>query len=89
MPPISKNTGAEPVQESLQHPAVHDFRRRSAGKTLNLLLLLPFLGLLWPPLYARSEPQLLGFPFFYWYQFLWVILSAIITGFVYLATHRR
>uniref|UniRef100_UPI0038B3ECCE DUF3311 domain-containing protein n=1 Tax=Geobacter argillaceus TaxID=345631 RepID=UPI0038B3ECCE len=68
---------------------MHDFRRRSAGKTLNLLLLLPFLGLLWPPLYARSEPQLLGFPFFYWYQFLWVILSAIITGFVYLATHRR
>ena len=34
-----------------------------------LLLALPFLGLLYPPLYATEDPELLGFPFFYWYQF--------------------
>lgn len=50
------------------------------------LLLLPYLGLLWPAAYARYTPTLLGFPFFYWYQFLWVILSAAITAFVYWRT---
>ncbi len=64
-------------------------RRRPASKALNLLLLLPYLGLLWPPMYAHAEPYLFGFPFFYWYQFLWVILSALLTGLVYFATHRR
>ena len=26
--------------------------------------------------YSRTDPQLFGFPFFYWYQFLWVFLAA-------------
>jgi hypothetical protein len=26
--------------------------------------------------YSRLEPRLWGFPFFYWYQFLWVFLAA-------------
>ena len=51
-----------------------------------LLLILPYLFLLWPPLYAKAEPSLLGFPFFYWYQFLWVPVSAALTGLVYLKT---
>ncbi len=54
-----------------------------------LLFAIPYLALLWPPVYARTEPQLFGFPFFYWYQFAWVIISAILTGIVYLATERR
>jgi hypothetical protein len=41
-----------------------------------LLLALPFLGLLYPPLYATEDPELFGFPFFYWYQFAWVPLTA-------------
>ena len=51
-----------------------------------LLLLLPFIGLLYPPLYATEDPQLFGFPFFYWYQFAWVPLTAGITYFVYRKT---
>jgi len=35
------------------------------------------------PLYARAQPVLLGFPFFYWYMFLWIILTAALTGLVY------
>jgi hypothetical protein len=69
------------------HPQGEHSRRRK--KAWYLLFLLPYLGLLWPPLYARTEPTLLGFPFFYWYQFAWVPLSALITGGVYLATRRR
>jgi hypothetical protein len=26
--------------------------------------------------YSRTDPRLFGFPFFYWYQFLWVFLAA-------------
>ena len=52
------------------------------------LLLLPLLGLLYPPLYARHDPELAGIPFFYWYQFAWVLASAILTAVVYRATRR-
>ena len=48
-----------------------------------LLLVLPFLGLCFPQVYARATPTLFGFPFFYWYQFLWVVLASGIMGLVY------
>ena len=48
-----------------------------------LLLLLPYVGLLYPPLYARLEPELWGMPFFVWYQFLWVFITVAITALVY------
>ena len=46
-------------------------------------LILPYLGLVFPGMYARSTPSLFGFPFFYWYQFLWVILTSTILALVY------
>jgi peptidoglycan/LPS O-acetylase OafA/YrhL len=48
-----------------------------------LLLLLPYLGLCFPIIYARSTPALWGFPFFYWYQFVWVILASVLLAIVY------
>ena len=54
-----------------------------------VLLLVPFVALLWVPSYATKTPELFGFPFFYWYQFLWVPLAALITLVVYLATRPR
>jgi hypothetical protein len=48
-----------------------------------LLLTLPYLALCFPQIYARSTPALWGFPFFYWYQFAWVILASALLGFVY------
>ena len=53
------------------------------------LLLLPFAATLVPPLYARSTPALFGFPFFYWYQIVWIVLSALIVWIVYMATRER
>ncbi len=58
-------------------------RRRSRW---NFLLLIPVLALIFPAVYARSEPQLFGFPFFYWYQFAGVAVTAVLTGLVYLIT---
>jgi hypothetical protein len=53
-----------------------------------LLLILPYLALCFPALYARKEPSLWGFPFFYWYQFAWVVLTAALLGLVYRMTSR-
>ncbi|MGF7180024.1 DUF3311 domain-containing protein [Tunturiibacter psychrotolerans] len=48
-----------------------------------LLLLLPYLGLCFPIVYARSTPALWGFPFFYWYQLVWVVLASALLAIVY------
>ncbi len=48
-----------------------------------LLLLIPFIALLWPPFYNFRTPELIGIPFFYWFQLLWIIITAIITAVVY------
>ena len=53
------------------------------------LLVLPFVGLLWVPLYNRRDPELAGFPYFYWYQFAWIGISAALTALVYFATRDR
>ena len=53
------------------------------------LLLLPLAGLLYPPLYATRDPELAGIPFFYWYQFAWVLVTALLTLVVYLGTRQR
>ena len=50
---------------------------------MRLLLLIPFIALLWIPFYNRELPALFGFPFFYWYQLLWVPLTATLIWIVY------
>jgi hypothetical protein len=49
-----------------------------------LLLLLPFVAMLWVSSYNVVEPSIGGVPFFYWYQLLWVMLSAVVVAIVYL-----
>ncbi len=51
-----------------------------------LLLVIPFIAMLWVPSCASGTPAIGEIPFFYWYQFLWVIISAVLTAIVYLAT---
>jgi hypothetical protein len=65
-----------PIAETNAKPV----RRRSKWV---LLLVLPYLGLCFPQLYARATPALWGFPFFYWYQFAWVIVASGLLGIVY------
>ena len=51
-----------------------------------LCLLVPYAAWVWVPFYNKIEPVLMGFPFFYWYQLLWVLISAVITALVYVKT---
>jgi uncharacterized BrkB/YihY/UPF0761 family membrane protein len=39
--------------------------------------------------YAKDEPRLWGFPFFYWYQLLWVFISAILVSICYRVVMRE
>jgi len=63
---------------------VTESRRRGASWLL-ILLILPFIALLWPPFYNFTQPSFIGIPFFYWFQLLWIIITAIITSILYFA----
>ncbi len=61
---------------------------RSRASLWRLLLLLPVLAVLAVPVFNRTGPALWGFPFFYWYQMLWVILCAAAAALVFLLEDR-
>ena len=67
-----------------QHSPVHRTSRHWLW-----LLVIPWIAMIWVPSYNRVDPALWGFPFFYWYQLAWVLISAVITGFVYFVTRPR
>jgi len=48
----------------------------------------PFVAMLWIPTYNEETPKLLGFPFFYWYQLLWVVITALLMVVAYVAVER-
>ena len=41
-----------------------------------VLLAIPIIALMWVPSYARTSRSCSGFPFFFWYQFLWVFICS-------------
>ncbi len=51
-----------------------------------VLLAIPIVALLWVPSYAKEDPKLFGFPFFFWYQFLWVFICSALTWTAYKLT---
>jgi hypothetical protein len=60
-------------------------RRPSPGLwALITVILLPAVVLpLWVPLYDKTDPTLFGFPFFFWFQFALILLSAVLTSVAY------
>jgi hypothetical protein len=65
-------------------------QRAPAGKspatwgTVAVLLIVAIMGTLWVPIYARSGPELGPFPFFYWYQLIWVPMTGLLCWICYL-----
>lgn len=53
----------------------------------NLLLLIPLLMLV-TPWFNQDSPRLAGLPFFYWFQFLFVLVGVASVWTVYLATRK-
>lgn len=63
--------------------------RRGRRSAVAWLLAVPLLLVVYPPLYNRTDPTLLGIPFFYWYQLAVIPVSVVCTAIVYRATTPR
>ena len=61
-----------------QPPTERDPRTRLTPTKIavSIILLVAIVVPLLVPTYDQKEPRLFGFPFFYWYQLLWVFLCA-------------
>jgi hypothetical protein len=46
-------------------------------------VIVPFAAMFWVASYNRTGPSLGGFPFFYWYQLVWVVITALLMGAAY------
>lgn len=57
--------------------------RRQGRSWLLWLLLIPFIVALWPPFYNFDQPELIGIPFFYWFQLAWILVTAALTAILY------
>ena len=63
-------------------------RRTGTWVLITVLVLISILGTLIVPIYARSSPYIGAFPFFYWYQLLWVPFVAALMAICYLVSTR-
>jgi hypothetical protein len=53
------------------------------------ILILPAIGLIFPAIYARATPELFGFPFFYWYQIAWILITGVLTAIAYVISEAK
>jgi Protein of unknown function (DUF3311) len=53
-----------------------------------ILLAIPIVALMLVNTYAKKDPVIAGFPFFFWYQFLWVFLCSGCTYAAYLIVRK-
>jgi uncharacterized membrane protein YhdT len=51
----------------------------------NLLLIIPLFTLI-TAIYNKQDPTFIGLPFFYWFQFVGIIVGVVCTSLVYLMT---
>ena len=61
---------------------------RTPSRLWYLLLVIPYIAMIWVPSYNSKAPEWAGIPFFYWYQLLWIFIAAGLTLAVYFATRR-
>jgi hypothetical protein len=71
----------------MAHPSGSS-RGRATWTIVAVLLVIGVVGTLIVPIYARATPKAGAFPFFYWYQLLWIPLVAILSWVCYLLVGR-
>jgi hypothetical protein len=82
---VSHAYGNSPFYSRGIEPRTVRVRPRERG---NWLLWIPVVVPLLVPLYNRTEPRLLGFPFYYWCQLGFVGLAMLVTTIVRLLNRR-
>jgi hypothetical protein len=74
-----------------QVPRTHARQSRSHSGlwvAVAVLLAASLVAVLWVPFYDRITPTLADFPFFYWYQLLWIPIVAVLGALAYMLTRR-
>jgi hypothetical protein len=54
-----------------------------------ICVIVPFISVLWVPIYDKATPEAGGFPFFFWWQLLWVAITAGLMGLAYFVVRRE
>ncbi|NUR60776.1 MAG: DUF3311 domain-containing protein [Catenulispora sp.] len=54
-----------------------------------ICVIVPFVAVLWVPIYDKDKPEVAGFPFFFWWQLLWVAITAGLMGLAYFLVRRE
>lgn len=70
-------------------PAKSPAKRPATLAVVAVMLTIAIMGSLWVPLFARSQPRLGAFPFFYWYQLILVPVTAALCWICYLLLRTR
>jgi hypothetical protein len=68
----------DPAPDGVDHDTVPPARTGLLA-VAGVLVLIPIVALMWVGSYSKVEPRLGAFPFFVWYQFLWVFLCSAMT----------
>ena len=76
------------MYRSVRRTATGDTGSAASSVVVAVAVLIPLIALMWVASYAKKGPELFGFPFFYWYQFLWVFITAALTWIAYLFVRR-
>lgn len=54
-----------------------------------ICVVVPFIAVLYVTIYDRQKPEVAGFPFFFWWQLLWVAITAGLMGLAYFVVRRE
>jgi Protein of unknown function (DUF3311) len=73
-------SGMQTMNDPARPPTDPRWRPTPTKFIVTALLLVAIVVPLLVPTYARVQPRLFGFPFFYWYQLGWVFLAAAFCG---------
>ncbi len=65
-----------------------DTGRAATRVVVAVAVVVPLAALLWVSSYDKKTPEFLGFPFFYWYQLFWVVITAVLTYLAYILVRR-
>lgn len=73
---------AGPDRQATASPSSQTAPKHRRGN-LYWLLVIPFVATLFPFFFNYWEPTIIGLPFFYWYQLVWIPISVFLTWLVY------
>jgi hypothetical protein len=79
----------KPVDAGPPDPGDPRWRLTPTKIAVTIILLIGIVVPLLVPTYDRIEPRLWGFPFFYWYQLVWVFLAAGLCALSFLLLQRE